>query len=258
VNDTPTVHVAHSGATRPFPTPLRPLQKDLWHARVPVEFAARVFATIALTPQHTYQILTKRPERMRKLMAGNRLRSAIYDALRDIRRTAPVVWSNSQARMLDWPAARTPWPLPNVWLGTSIESDEYCSRADELRRTPATVKFLSLEPLLGPLPSLDLTGIDWVIAGGESGPRHRPLDLDWVRDIRDRCQETGTRFFFKQIGGSTPKAGGRELDGRTWDEMPEPAGPKTLPREHRVVPAGDRVHDIHDVDQVGRKLVEVG
>jgi protein gp37 len=114
-----------------------------------------------------------------------------------------------------------PWPLPNVWLGTSIESDDYTSRADELRRAPAAVRFLSLEPLLGPLPSLDLTGIDWVIVGGESGPRHRPLDLDWVRDIRDRCrQQDTTQFFFKQVGGRTPKAGGRLLDGRTHDDMP--------------------------------------
>ena len=113
-----------------------------------------------------------------------------------------------------------PWPLPNVWVGTSIESDEYTWRADELRRAPATIRFLSLEPLLGPLPSLDLSGIDWVIVGGESGPDFRPLDLGWVRELRDRCVSMRIPLFFKQIGGLTPKAGGRLLDGRTWDQYP--------------------------------------
>jgi len=105
-------------------------------------------------------------------------------------------------------------------VGTSIESDEYTWRADELRRAPAAIRFLSLEPLLGPLPSLDLAGIDWVIVGGESGPDFRPLDLGWVRDLRDRCVSTQIPLFFKQIGGLTPKAGGRLLDGRTWDQYP--------------------------------------
>ena len=196
---------------------------DLFHARVSTDFVARVFATMALTPQHTYQILTKRPRRMRQLLAERpRLKDAMFEALLELRRTAPVVWSREQSRLLDWPAARTPWPLPNVWLGTSIESDDYCWRADELRRVPAAVRFLSLEPLLGPLPSLDLTGIDWVIIGGESGPNFRALDLDWVRDLRDRCAEHGTALFFKQIGGVRPKSGGRLLDGRTWDEFPRP------------------------------------
>jgi hypothetical protein len=113
-----------------------------------------------------------------------------------------------------------PWPLPNVWVGTSIESDDYCWRADEIRRAPAAVRFLSLEPLLGPLPSLDLTDIHWVIAGGESGAGHRMLDLTWVRDLRDRCVAQHVAFFFKQVGGHTPQAGGRLLDGRTWDEYP--------------------------------------
>ena len=96
--------------------------------------------------------------------------------------------------------------------------------SDALRAVPAATRFLSLEPLLGPLPSLDLTGIDWVIAGGESGPGHRPIDLDWIRDLRDRCAAQGIAFFFKQVGGATPKAGGRELDGRTWDQMPTLVG----------------------------------
>ena len=122
-------------------------------------------------------------------------------------------------RAANWNALSS-WPLPNVWIGTSIESDEYCWRADELRGIPAAVRFLSLEPLLGPVPSLELSRIDWVIVGSESGPAHRALDLAWVRDIRDRCVNLRVALFFKQVGGLTPKAGGRLLDGRTWDEYP--------------------------------------
>jgi protein gp37 len=192
---------------------------------VPTEFVARVFATMALTPQHTYQILTKRPRRMRALLSDRRLKDATLDALLELRRTAPVVWSTEQARLVEWPAARTPWPLPNVWLGASIESDEYAWRADELRGVPAAVRFLSCEPLLGPLPSLDLDGINWVIVGGESGPNFRSLDLDWVRDVRNQCVERRIPLFFKQVGGRSPKARGRLLDGRTWDEFPVAAEP---------------------------------
>ncbi len=158
---------------------------DLFHERVPTEYVSRVFTVMADCRWHTFQVLTKRPGRMTSV-------------LRRIR----------------------PDPLPNVWLGTSIESDDYIWRADKVREAPAAVRFLSLEPLLGPLPSLSLKGIDWVIAGGESGPRHRPVDPAWVRDIRDRCCAEGIAFFFKQWGGRFPKAGGRLLDGRTWDEMP--------------------------------------
>jgi protein gp37 len=192
---------------------------------VPTEFVARVFATMALTPQHTYQILTKRPRRMRALLSDRRLKDATLDALLELRRTAPVVWSTEQARLVEWPAGRTPWPLPNVWLGASIESDEYAWRADELRGVPAAVRFLSCEPLLGPLPSLDLDGINWVIVGGESGPNFRSLDLDWVRDVRNQCVERRIPLFFKQVGGRSPKARGRLLDGRTWDEFPVAAEP---------------------------------
>lgn len=161
---------------------------DLFHQRVPTSFITRVFEVMAQTPHHTYQVLTKRPHRMASVL----------------RRIQPV-------------------PLPHVWLGTSIESDEFVWRADHLRQVPAAVRFLSLEPLLAPVPSLDLSLIDWAIVGGESGPRHRPMDMEWVRDIRDACGEAGTAFFFKQVGGRTPKANGRELDGRTWDEMPSTA-----------------------------------
>jgi protein gp37 len=113
-----------------------------------------------------------------------------------------------------------PWPLPNVWVGTSIESDDDTWRADELRRAPAAIRILSLEPLLSPLASLDLTGIDWVIVGGESGSDFRPLDLGWVRDLRDSCVSMQIPLFFKQIDGLTSKAVGRLLDGRTWDQYP--------------------------------------
>jgi protein gp37 len=155
---------------------------DLFHARVPDAFIRDVLTVMASTPQHTYQVLTKRPHR-----------------------AADLGWT---------------WP-PNVWLGVSIESDRYDWRAQTLADTPVTgVRFISAEPLLGPLPSLDLTGIGWVIAGGESGPGYRPPEAAWFRDLRDRCAATGIPFFFKQWGGPTPKAGGRLLDGRTWDEMP--------------------------------------
>jgi protein gp37 len=164
---------------------------DLFHARIGAAFAAQVWAVMAATPQHSYQILTKRPERLARVLGS--------------------IQNN-----LDLPR----WPLPNVWLGTSIESDEHVGRADHLRAAPAATRFLSIEPMLGPLPSLDLYGIDWVIVGGESGPGYRPLDLDWVRQIRDSCLQLGVPLFFKQVGGRTPKVGGRELDGRTWDQMP--------------------------------------
>jgi protein gp37 len=184
---------------------------DLFHARVPDGFIARVWATMAATPQHTYQVLTKRPIRVRRLLASRefwRASGDVWGELYDRGHGATVQWTG-------------PAPvLSNVWLGTSIESDAYTWRADHLRAAPASTRFLSLEPLLGPLPSLDLAGIDWVIVGGESGPGHRPLELGWVREIRDRCVELGIAFFFKQVGGRTPKAGGRLLDGRTWDQFP--------------------------------------
>jgi len=181
---------------------------DLFHARVPDAFIASVFAVMAATPQHTYQVLTKRPRRMRALLASDAFCSQVGAAV------GALGLGTAADR------APLPWPAPNVWLGTSIENDDYTWRADCLRQVPAAVRFLSLEPLLGPLPSLSLDGIGWVIAGGESGPGCRPLDLAWVRDIRDRCASQDAAFFFKQVGGPTPKAGGRQLDGRTWDEYP--------------------------------------
>jgi len=162
---------------------------DLFHPAVSEAFLRDVYSVMARCPQHQFQVLTKRPARMAQFVP----------------------------RVLDRLRLQVP---QNVWLGTSIESNEYLDRAMWLRKTPAKVRFLSLEPLLGPLPDLDLAEIDWVIVGGESGPRHRPMDPRWVREIRDRCREAGVRFFFKQWGGRTPKAGGRILDRRTWDEMP--------------------------------------
>jgi protein gp37 len=156
---------------------------DLFHPKVPADFVAQVFAVMAATPQHTYQVLTKRPKRARQLLGG-----------------------------------RT--PASNVWLGVSVEDDRQVERAEILREVPAAVRFLSCEPLLGPLPSLDLTGVDWVIVGGESGPDFRPMRVEWAVDLRDRCFEAGVPFFFKQWGGRTPKSGGRLLEDRTWDQMP--------------------------------------
>jgi protein gp37 len=158
---------------------------DLFHARVPISFIQRVFGVMTSTPHHTYQVLTKRATRM--------------------------------ARFAD----RLPWPT-NVWMGVSVENNVQLARIDALRATPAAIRFVSAEPLLGSLQGIDLSGIDWVIAGGESGPRARPVQPAWVRELRDECLTADVAFFFKQWGGRTPKAGGRVLDGRTWDDMPAP------------------------------------
>lgn len=155
---------------------------DLFHHDVPVEFIRDVFAVMADTPRHTYQLLTKRSKRLGRL-----------------------------AEVLDWPR--------NLWVGVSVETQTYGFRVDHLRTVPCSVRFLSIEPLLGPV-SVDLDGIDWVIVGGESGPSCRPVDPVHVRHIRDACVKSGTPFFFKQWGGRTPKTHGRLLDGRTWDEYP--------------------------------------
>jgi protein gp37 len=157
---------------------------DLFHDDVPENFIRSVFQVMQETPRHTYQVLTKRSKRLLRL-----------------------------APRLEWPA--------NVWMGVSVENAHYRFRIDHLREVDAEVRFISAEPLLGPLGAVDLTGIDWVIAGGESGPRARPMDIAWGRELRDQCATAGVSFFFKQWGGRTPKAGGRELDGRTWDDMPE-------------------------------------
>ncbi len=156
---------------------------DLFHKAVPLEFILKTFEVMCEANWHRYQVLTKRSDRLLQL-------SAIL-----------------------------PWK-PHIWMGVSVESLDYAYRIEHLRETGAAVKFLSLEPLLGPLPSLNLEGIDWVIVGGESGPGARSMDAAWVVDIRDQCQRAGVPFFFKQWGGTRKKKSGRELDGRTWDEMP--------------------------------------
>jgi len=157
---------------------------DLFHKDVPDAFILRVFAVMRKAPQHRFQVLTKRAQRLAQL-----------------------------APRIDWPA--------NVWMGVSVENADYAFRIDHLRQTEAAVKFLSVEPLLGLLPDLDLNGIDWVIVGGESGPGARPMASEWATDIRDQCVAAGVAFFFKQWGGVNKGKTGRTLAGRTWDEMPD-------------------------------------
>jgi protein gp37 len=156
---------------------------DLFHEDVPEEFVLRVFDVMRRADWHRFQILTKRSRRLVDL------------------------------------SPRLPW-MPNIWMGVSVEDQDHTFRIDHLQRTGANVKFLSLEPLLGPISSLSLEEIDWVIVGGESGPRSRPMKESWVIDIRNQCQEAKVPFFFKQWGGTNKKRAGRELEGRTWDEMP--------------------------------------
>jgi protein gp37 len=156
---------------------------DMFHADVPVAFIQQAFDIMRRAHWHQYQVLTKRADRLRSL--------------------------DSQ---LDW--------QPQIWMGVSVENARFQHRIDDLRETQAHVKFLSLEPLLSPLPNLDLRGIDWVIVGGESGPRARPMDPAWVSDIRDQCRDAKVAFFFKQWGGIFKSRTGRVLEGRTWDEMP--------------------------------------
>ncbi len=157
---------------------------DLFHRDVPVDYIQRVFDTMRAADWHRFQVLTKRSVRLRSV-------------------NEELSWSE------------------NIWMGVSVETSRYTHRIDDLRETHAAIKFLSLEPLLGPLPSPNLEGIDWVIVGGESGPKSRPMDPAWVTEIRDQCLESNVPFFFKQWGGVNKKKTGRLLEGRTWDEMPE-------------------------------------
>jgi protein gp37 len=164
---------------------------DLFHRDVPEDFLRQVFEEMLYADWHTFQVLTKRPSR----------------ALRFFRRHIDL-----------FPARSIP---EHIWLGTSVENQHVTYRVRQLSSIPAAVRFLSCEPLLGPL-ILDLSSIHWVIVGGESGPIRRAMDLQWARDIRDQCADAKVPFFFKQVGGRTPKANGRLLDGRTWDELPSP------------------------------------
>lgn len=156
---------------------------DLFHANVPFDYIQRVFDIMRRADWHQYQVLTKRSDRLLEL-------------------TTKLNWDEQ------------------IWMGVSVESEEYVHRIDDLRKTGAAVKFLSLEPLLGPLPKLNLRGIDWVIVGGESGPGARPMDPVWATELRDQCLRANVPFFFKQWGGIQKKKTGRCLEGRTWDEMP--------------------------------------
>ncbi len=156
---------------------------DLFHERVPLPYIQEIFEVMGRASQHEFQILTKRSARLLEL------------------------------------SQHLPWH-DNVWMGVSVENARYAGRSEDLARVPAHVRFLSIEPLLGSIPRLPLDGIQWVIVGGESGPHHRPLRQEWVLEVRDQCLEKGVAFFFKQWGGRFPKSGGRELDGREWNEFP--------------------------------------
>jgi len=214
---------------------------DLFHPSVPFEFIDKVWAAMALAPTHVFQILTKRPERMAEYLAAGEeeLRSRWSRAAQE---TFSRTWMQE-------------YPLENVWLGTSVENGEVTERIDNLRSIEAAVRFLSLEPLIGPLSDFKLEGIDWVIVGGESGSKARPIHPDWVRSIRNACDSVDVPFFFKQWGAWAPRSAisdaladqsnvmtfddhgrsetrvyrvgkgkaGRELDGQTWDQMPEEA-----------------------------------
>jgi protein gp37 len=160
---------------------------DLFHKDIPKEFIARVFDTMERAHWHRFQVLTKRSSLMRDLLRRR------YGAERGPR---------------------------HIWFGVSVEDDSKKSRIRHLRDAPASVRFLSIEPLIGPIGKLELDGIDWVIVGGESGPGARRMEPDWVRDVRDQCVANGVAFFFKQWGGLRPKSGGRELDGREWNQFP--------------------------------------
>jgi protein gp37 len=171
---------------------------DLLHEDVPLAYIKRVFDVMQRAYWHRFQLLTKRAHRLAAL-----------------------------DRSIVWPS--------NVWMGVSVESAKYVDRIDDLRETRAHVKFLSLEPLLGPLPDLDLRNINWAIVGGESGPGARPMDPEWVTAIRDQCRDAGVAFFFKQWGGKNKKRAGRLLEGRTWDEMPSVPESVTPQKSLRVV-----------------------
>ena len=171
---------------------------DLFHPKVPFEFISRVFGTIQACPQHTFQILTKRSERLVEL------------------------------------APRLPWPT-NVWMGVSVEDSRVLHRIDDLKIVPAAVRFLSCEPLIGPMDDLDLADVDWVIVGGESGPKARPMKIEWVRSVFRACRKANSAFFFKQWGGVQKHRTGRELAGKVYDEMPEPKHRHNGKPEYAVV-----------------------
>lgn len=181
---------------------------DLFHQDVPTEYIARVFDVMERAPQHVFQVLTKRSGRLRAV------------------------------------AKQLPWPR-NVWMGVSVESASHVFRIADLAAVPASIRFLSVEPLIGPIQELPLGGIGWVIVGGESGPRARPMEADWARQVRDACRDHGVPFFFKQWGGPNKKKAGRVLDGRTWDALPS-VGATWAPRRIEAASSGaDTAPTIH-------------
>lgn len=238
-------------------------QSDLFHDQVPDDFIARVFASMALTRRHTFQVLTKRHARMRSLLAQEDFRQAVAEHATDL--MCSRMWQRWQVEVAGrlaypgstgdgWTVTKTesginlwspPWPLPNVWLGVSVEDQKRADlRIPALLVTPAAVRFLSCEPLLGPVDlarmgprrlmsalavsydqdtGVPRAGVDWVIVGGESGSGARPMHPDWARQLRDACVDAVVPFLFKQWGGRTAKAGGRDLDGHTWDQYPAAA-----------------------------------
>lgn len=159
---------------------------DLFHIDVPFDFIEKIFDVMRRADWHQFQVLTKRSERLATL-----------------------------SQNIEWP--------DNVWMGVSVENKEYKYRIDHLRETKANIKFLSLEPLIGPIPQMNLNKIDWIIVGGESGPRSRPIKMEWVLDIKKQCKQKNVPFFFKQWGGVHKKKNGRLLEGKTWDELPRRA-----------------------------------
>jgi protein gp37 len=181
---------------------------DLFHEKVPLDFIQRVFNVMERCPQHTFQVLTKRSKRLREV-----------------------------SDQLSW--------APNIWMGVSVEDEHVMYRIKDLQNTPATIRFLSCEPLLGPLENLDLNGIQWVIVGGESGPKARPMHLEWVEAIHMQCRQAGVLFFFKQWGGVHKRRNGRELHGRLYNEMPNLTnyGYQAILEEVDVYKIAEKIHD---------------
>lgn len=266
---TPSGRAAFNGTIRLLPDRLdQPLRwrrprrifvnsmSDLFHEGVPDDFLDKVFGVMALAQHHTFQVLTKRPERMRDYSPT----ADRWDAARQWLRSLLPTRTNGPREYVGHVMANQQWPLRNVWLGVSCENQKTAAeRIPILLQTPAAVRWISAEPLLGPIDLRNLVahhdwddfddldaltgdrtslvtgpddindhthwpGLNWVVVGGESGPHARPMDLDWARGIRDQCVAAGVCFLFKQVGGRTPKAGGRELDGRTWDAYPRDGG----------------------------------
>lgn len=229
---------------------------DLFHPKVPFEFIDKVFAVMALCPQHTFQILTKRPERMEEYLASRSHPEHGSDCLIHTD-YVPVAMENMGE---DYSfAAEMPWPLPNVWLGVTIESSDFAGRADRLQEIPAAVRFISHEPALGPLDGLNLDGISQVITGGESGPGARPMHPDWARGVRDQCNAAGVAFFFKQWGSWAPNGQGCDVKGIPYGSIGSKrvhwltGGGEVLPIGSELLQPGDANHTLLTTMRIGKK-----